>query len=149
MVDTTNAADRLAGVGIDAKTIPNVIKNKALTERFMQVLDFAEVTTCPKEKGALFSAVASKVKPKHVPYLDTLAKFVGADKWNKVAQIDEAIKFLDAGLAASGNEFVIDQAKLAEETGVGIVVTQEQIQKLVDELFEEHKDAIMEKKHDF
>jgi hypothetical protein len=63
MVDATNIEQRLLAIGIEAGTVANILKNKSVTSRFAEVLNFSGLTSCPKEKGALLYAVTTKVKP--------------------------------------------------------------------------------------
>jgi len=63
MVDATNIEQRLLAIGIEAGTVANILKNKTVTSKFIDVLNFSGLTTCPKEKGALLYAVTTKVKP--------------------------------------------------------------------------------------
>ena len=107
MVEQSNAAERLAAIGINPDKIKNIMKNKKNTDKFMEVLDLAEITECPKEKGALFEAVATKLKPSHGPYTKTFASQVANDKWVKTGQLDEGIKWLDAKLKKNGEGYVI------------------------------------------
>ena len=74
MVENNTPKDRFLAIGIEPKTVDNILKNKALTEKFVKVLDFAKTTECPKEKGALFYAMASKPKPICLPFIETLTQ---------------------------------------------------------------------------
>ena len=65
-----------------------------------------------------------------------------ANKWNRVMQIDEAIEFLKSKLASVGASYVIDQKEFDYASGVGIVVTESDCRKLVDDAFEEHREEI-------
>jgi len=59
----SNPEERLLAIGIEAKTVANILKNKNVTEKFMEVLNIANLNDFPKEKGALLYAVTTKVKP--------------------------------------------------------------------------------------
>jgi len=50
-----------------------------------------------------------------------------AGKWTKVMQIDEAVSFLKDKLAKVGNEYKIDLGEFESATGVGIVVTDDDV----------------------
>jgi len=54
-------------------------------------------------------------------------------------QIDEAIDFMKSKLASVGSNYVIDQKEFDFASGVGIVVTESDCRKLVEEAFEEHR----------
>ena len=150
MVDTTNMSDRLAAIGIEAGTITNILKNKNVTAKFAEVLDIAEITTCSKEKGALLYAVATKVKPALQTFLKHFVMMVAQDKWTRVQQLDEGIKWLEAKCKAHGADmYVVDQAEFDAASGVGVVVTPEMIEAEVAKLFAENEAAIKEQGHDF
>lgn len=59
--------------------------------------------------------------------------------------MDEAFKYLKDNNA----DVEVDLEKLAEKSGVGIEVTPEEIDRTVKAIFEEFKEEIMEKKHQF
>lgn len=71
------------------------------------------------------------------------------DKWTRVAQIDEGIKWLDEKVKANGAGYVLNQAEFESETGVGLVITQEMIEEAVNKLFADHADTIKAEGHDF
>ena len=70
-------------------------------------------------------------------------------KWTKVMQIDEAIEFVKGQLSAVGDKYAINMKEFEEASGVGIVITEADIQKMIDDHFNENKEAIDEKKWDF
>ena len=53
----------------------------------------------------------------------------------KSDQLTEGIKFLDAKIASEGKSYVINQADLDAETGVGVVITEAEIDAAVNEIF--------------
>ena len=57
------------------------------------------------------------------------------DKWTRVAQLDEGIKWLDEKAKVHGAEYVINQAEWESATGVGAVVTIEMIDAAISKLF--------------
>ena len=96
MTDTTNMEERLTRIGIAADTIKNILKNKNVTAKFAEVLDIAGITECPKEKGALLYAVATKIKPLINPFLKHFVMLVAEDKWTRVMQLDEGVKWMES-----------------------------------------------------
>ena len=59
-------------------------------------------------------------------------------------QIDEGFKFLDGELASHGVGYTVDIAGLDAATGVGVVVTNEEIDAAVNASFDAHMADIME-----
>lgn len=110
-MDATKAtqAERLAKIGIAENTIKDILKNEKVTTKFMQVLDWADVKECPKEKGALLYAVTTKVKPLLEPHLRAFVMMVAQDKWSRVMQLDEGIKWLEQQVKKHGiDKYEID-----------------------------------------
>jgi glutaminyl-tRNA synthetase len=150
MVESANTPeDRLRAIGIAESKIETFVKNKKNMARFIEILDICQIAELPKEKGNLLEAVAMKVKANLHPYTKTMVEYIVNGTWNKSKQIDEAIKFLTAKIGAHGNSYVIDEAELGAATGVGVVVTEEQICAAIDGLFEENREAIEKDKHDY
>ena len=149
MVESRTPEERLAAIGIAPEKVKNLVKNKKVCDKFMEVLNLAEVTECPKEKGALFEAVTTKMKPSHAPYTKLFAKMVADGKWLKNQQLDEGIKWLDLNLKKHGEGYKIDDAEFAEATGVGVVVTQEEVDAAVNAEFDANAAALKEEGHDF
>ena len=63
--------------------------------------------------------------------------------------MDEGFKMLDAKLKAEGNAYQIDTQELDGATGVGVVVSEEQIVAAIDALFAENAAGIEEEGHSF
>ena len=123
--DKTAAEARFLAIGMQADTVKNLLKNAKKTQALVEVLDCAGVQECTKQKGSLFQALATKLKPLHGNYKETFAKQIAEEKWLKVDQIEEGFKWLDAKLAKEGKTYEVDMAELDLETGVGVVVTEE------------------------
>ena len=146
---TSDAAARFAAIGMQPETITNLLKNKGKTAALIEILDLCGVTECPKQKGSLLQAVATKLKPNQERFRESFAKQIASEKWKTMAQLDEGIKYIDVEMASKGKLFELDIAALDAATGVGIVVTEAEIDAKVNALFEENAAAIEAEKHDF
>ena len=126
MVESNAGAEaRLVAIGMQADTIKNLLKNAKKTQALIDILDCAEIQECPKQKGSLLQALSTKMKPNHGNFKTILAKQIASEKWTRSDQLDEGIKWLDGKLAKEGKTYEIDQAEMDQETGVGVVVTEE------------------------
>ena len=79
----SEAGTKFAAIGLNADTVKNVLKNKKVTASLLEILGLAEVQECPKEKGALLYALATKLKPVHAAYKLPFAQQIVQDKWKK------------------------------------------------------------------
>lgn len=140
MVEANNTAAeaRFVAIGMQGDTVKNLLKNAKKTQALIDVLDCAGVQECNKQKGSLFQALATKLKPNQANYKEIFAKQIAEEKWTRADQVDEGMKWLDAKLAKDGKTYVVDVAELDSETGVGVVVTEEQIDETVNALFAEN-----------
>ena len=149
MVESADEA-RLQAIGMNEGKIKNILKNKKNRDKIMEVLDLSGIKDCPKEKGALLEAVAMKLDPSLAPYTKEFAMQVAEDKWTKDLQVSEGIAWLKAKVKKHGEDgYKLDIAEFDKATGVGIVVTQEQVEKFIDEAFKENEAAIKEAGHDY
>jgi glutaminyl-tRNA synthetase len=142
--------DRLLAIGIEPKTVENILKNKAVVAKFEEVLDIAGIKECAKEKGALLYGLTTKGKALLKENLEIFVACLVQDKWTRMPQLDAGLDYVLQKTRNEGKGFIVsDMTDFEKETGVGVVVTQEQIDGFVDEIFKKHEAEIGEKKHDF
>jgi len=113
-------------------TVAQTLKNKKNAARYMEIFDMCNITEAPKETGALISTVISKVKEQLAVYTKDCIERVTSKKWLKSNQIDAGIAFLEGKVHSVGEGFKIDDAEFDKASGVGIVITEEQIQAEID-----------------
>jgi len=151
MVESKNTLikERLLAIGIEAKTVDNIIKNDKVVANFEQVLDLAAVKECPKEKGNLLYALTTKGKNLHKEVLPVFVRMIMENKWSRIQQIDAGVDFITAMNQKFGKDYRVTDAELATfeaETGVGVVVTPEQIDQYVEQAFKDKAEQIDAKK---
>jgi glutaminyl-tRNA synthetase len=154
MVEAKNSLmkERLLAIGIEPKTVDNIIKNDKVVANFEQVLDMAGVKECPKEKGNLLYALTTKGKNLHKEVLPVFVKMIVENKWSRIQQIDAGVDFITEKNQKVGKDYRVTDSELASFeafTGVGVVVTPEQIDQFVGQAFKDKADQIEAKKHDF
>ncbi len=88
-----------------------------------------------KAQGNLLYALSTKLPPSLDNYMQTCVDCIMANKWTKVMQLEEGINFLKEKLASIGNEYKVEQAEFEKASGVGINVTDADVQALLDKAF--------------
>lgn len=88
---------------------------------------------------------ALTTKGKNLPkdVLPVFVKMIMDNNWTKVSQIDAGIEYITSKMKKVGKDYKLTDADMAEfesESGVGIVITQEQIDQFVDAAFKEKAD---------
>ena len=88
------------------------------------------IKECPKEKGALLYSLATKGKNLSKEAMPHFVKMIADGKWTRVAQLDAGVEYMKEKIKNVGKDFVLkeeDIASFESATGVGIHITQEQI----------------------
>lgn len=77
--------DRLLAIGIEAKTVDNILKNDKVVANFETILNLAGINEAPKEKGILLYALTTKGKNLNKEVLPAFVKMIVEGKWNRIA----------------------------------------------------------------
>eukprot|EP01022_Parablepharisma_sp_SALTPOND_P019350 TRINITY_DN3287_c0_g1_i1.p2 TRINITY_DN3287_c0_g1~~TRINITY_DN3287_c0_g1_i1.p2 ORF type:complete len:769 (-),score=124.95 TRINITY_DN3287_c0_g1_i1:13395-15701(-) len=141
---STDLESKLANIGLQKDVIKNALQNKKLASRLAQVLEIANVGSCPKQKGALLYKIAAKVPSGFEHRLELLTKYVAENKIVSDAQLEAAIAYTKT---IGDTDINIKEFEVA--SGVGVVVTDQQIMDTVKALFELHKSAILKERYAF
>jgi len=72
-----------------------------------------------------------------------------ANKWTKVNQLEAGIEWLKGKIASLGDKYEIVQAEFDTESGVGVDLSEADIQNLVDSAWSHYSKEIEEEKYDF
>lgn len=93
--------------------------------------------------------LSTKLPPTQDTYVKNFVDQIMKNNWTKVMQLDEAITFLKSQLVAVGASYVVDVKAFEDASGVGINVTEADVEKLVDDIWTQNQTEINEKKYDF
>jgi len=127
-------------VGLAEKKAIETANNKKIGPIFSTAIVEAGLQEgCDKTTGALLYFLAGKI-PKDSKHIGYIAKKIASKDLASNDQVQAAVKYV-----ADVDE--IDEAKFNEECGVGVVVTQEEVQAAVKSLLESRKDELVEKRY--
>jgi glutaminyl-tRNA synthetase len=135
----------LSWLGITPERINEIQRNKKLSEVLTKISKLAKSLNCPSNEKAeqpykgLLYALASKIKPQINDHLPLLVKYIVEDKLRQESQLNSALAYLLKHVGESLNE-----KEMNEYCGVGIVVTYEEIDDVIKEVLEKHRNEIME-----
>ncbi|KAL5830595.1 hypothetical protein ACOSQ3_020063 [Xanthoceras sorbifolium] len=127
-------------IGLDERTAKNTVANNKVTANLTAVIHEAVVTDgCDRRIGNLLYTVATKYPANAIVHRPTLLKYIVSSKIKTPAQLEAAFSFF----ASTGSEdFKLDEFE--EACGVGVEVSTEDIERTVNEVFEENKNSILE-----
>lgn len=115
----------LLSIKIPEAEVAKLLKNAKLVARYVKVIiaaGFAE-TGCEQSKGSLIQKLCQKDNPQ----IELIAKYIGNGKISTGEQLDAAIQFTNTTKSFNEQEFEI-------ATGIGIVITDEQITSAVQKV---------------
>ncbi|XAR52421.1 Glutamine--tRNA ligase [Bertholletia excelsa] len=135
--------DLFLKIGLDERTAKNTVANNKVTANLTAVIHEAAVTDgCDRTVGNLLYAVATKFPANALVHRHTLLQYIVSSKIKTPAQLEAAFLFF----AATGSEnFKINEFE--EACGVGVEVSEEDIKRIVAEIFEENKNVILEQRY--
>ncbi|XP_047943479.1 glutamine--tRNA ligase, cytoplasmic [Salvia hispanica] len=135
--------DLFLKIGLDERTAKNTVANNKVTANLTAVIhEAAVIDGCDRTVGNLLYTVATKFPTNALVHRPTLLKYITSLKIKIPAQLEAAFLFLTT--IASDN-LKIDDFEAA--CGVGVEVSEEDIEKSVDEIFEENKAVILEQRY--
>eukprot|EP00808_Paulinella_micropora_P025932 g24786.t1 len=127
--------ERLLALGLDAKLVKETLKNPALCSALDADIALVGLEGgCDKKVGFLiYSTTAKLIRMTDIPPATkkTLLTWIKNREVSSMAQLDAAIKFIQKEMQHGGS---LDEAKLREECGAGVVVTPDMVAKQVHAL---------------
>ncbi|KAF9677360.1 hypothetical protein SADUNF_Sadunf08G0099600 [Salix dunnii] len=127
-------------IGLDERTARNTIANNKVTNNLTAVIHEAGVTEgCNRTIGNLLYTVATKYPANAVIHRPTLLGYIVSTKIKTPAQLEAAFSFL-SGTASESFEL----KEFEEACGVGVDVSEEDIEQAVNEVFKQNKGSILE-----
>ncbi|KAK1416135.1 hypothetical protein QVD17_31923 [Tagetes erecta] len=137
------AFDLFLKIGIDIRTAENTIANSKVTSNLIAVINEAAVTNgCERSTGNLLYTVATKFPANALVHRPKLLEYIVSSKIKTPAQVEAAFVFL----TVTGSED-LDISRFEEACGVGVEVSEEDIERTFNEVFEEKKSAIKEQSY--
>ncbi|GMP83350.1 hypothetical protein CsSME_00037294 [Camellia sinensis var. sinensis] len=135
--------DLFLKIGLDERTAKNTVANNKVTANLTAVIHEAAVTDgCDRAIGNFLYTVATKFPANALVHRPALLQYIVSSKIKAPAQLEAAFSFF----ATTGSEnFKINEFE--EACGVGVEVSVEDIEHTVTEIFEEHKNVILEQRY--
>jgi len=131
-MDTDELVAKFQRVGLTESKAKETLKNKTVSNNLSQLVDWAgEGTELAGVRGNLLYNTASKTKPQIWSLAPLLVKYVCQDKLDTEVRLAAAIDYL-LKLPPGTKVEEVDTNKLDEAAGVGVVVTAEELEQVVE-----------------
>ncbi|XP_074326435.1 glutamine--tRNA ligase-like [Apium graveolens] len=142
-VESEKAVQIFLKIGLDERTAKNTVANNKVTKNLLTVIDEAGVAEgCERAVGNLVYMVATKFPANALVHRPVLLQYIVALKIKTPAQLDAAFAFLSDTASET-----LKVEEFEEACGVGIEVSLGDIEKTVNDIFEEHKNTIVEQRY--
>ncbi|CAI5447473.1 unnamed protein product [Caenorhabditis angaria] len=137
----------LLWLGLSASKAAETLKNPKLSEIIAQIIKeskTAEEAEISKQKGTLLYQLATKIKPQIVGQIPLVVKYVQNEGIKSEPQLNAAIEYL-----LSNSVKGIDISAFEKASGVGVVVTVDDIEDAVSKVISKNTDQIKAERYSF
>lgn len=131
-------------IGLSEQKAKETAKNDNLTKRLKSVLEEATKYSSVSEFGALYYYLSSKLKAQQEKHIPLLVEHIATKKLDNVQRVDAALQYLLSDIKSN-----VDMKTFEEWCGIGVVVTGEQIEQVVEEVLQKHRNDILDKRYRF
>ena len=139
-----NLEERLSKIGLQKDVIKNALANNKLATRLSKVLDIAKLDSCSKQKGALLYKIATKLPASFENRIELITKYVAEDKITADVQLEAALTYIK-----TIGDTDLNIKEFEESSGVGMVITDKDIEGTIKNMFEENKETILKERYTY
>lgn len=134
-------------LGLSEQKAKETLKNASLTKNLSLALEsLKNRKEISKTAGTLVYHLCSKIKAQSMQHLDLLVSLIADNKLDTTVRVEFALEFV---LNHSVKGTAINVPELEKFCGVNVVVTPEEIEKVVEELINKHKSELVEQRYRF
>ncbi|KAJ8933092.1 hypothetical protein NQ314_014220 [Rhamnusium bicolor] len=138
--ETIKAFKRL---GLSEQKAKETLKNGAVSNTLLSILNEVSGIELSEGSGILLYHLATKIKPQIAHHLPLIVKYIATRKLDSTFRVDKAIEFAVLHIKD------LNTQELEKFCGVGISVTPEEIENVVEKLIAENKKDLLEKRYRF
>eukprot|EP01096_Ripella_sp_DP13-Kostka_P005513 TRINITY_DN1879_c0_g1_i2.p1 TRINITY_DN1879_c0_g1~~TRINITY_DN1879_c0_g1_i2.p1 ORF type:complete len:244 (+),score=134.64 TRINITY_DN1879_c0_g1_i2:32-733(+) len=137
------AKEVFLSVGFDERRASDTLKNEVLTKQLLDIITEAGAQNgTDKATGNALYTIATKIADS--PHRSVVVRNVAEKKLQSAEQLKAALAFVQKVGAGE-----LDLAKFETESGVGIVVADEEIKEKVSAALDENKDQLLAQRYAF
>lgn len=146
-----NLLPKFISLGLSEQKAKETLKNAALTKILSAAVDGLakqqkNIPELPKGAGMLVYHLCSKIKAQSMGHLNLLVSLIVANKLDTTVRVDCALEYILNHGVTNAN---INVANLEKHCGVGVVVTPEEIDRVVEEAMGKNKAELLEQRYRF
>lgn len=138
---------KFQALGMSEQKAKETAKNANVSKNLQLTLEHCKGATLAEGVGMLLYHLATKIKPQCADHLPLLVSYIVEKKLDSTMRVDAALEYLLKQVQKKGQ--TINLKELDQECGVGVVVTSEEIEKVVQQQVAQHKVALLEQRYHF
>ncbi|KFM68600.1 putative glutamine--tRNA ligase, partial [Stegodyphus mimosarum] len=139
--------NNLMSIGLSEQKAKETAKNEKLCKELIHVIELANKSSAngiAKATGNLLYHIASKVKPQIQSKVELLVQYVVENKVDSEIKLNAAITYL-----MNHADENVNIKEFEKNCGVGVTVSPEEIEKVVEKVIASHKAELVEKRYSF
>ncbi|XP_035223121.1 glutamine--tRNA ligase-like [Stegodyphus dumicola] len=139
--------NNLMSIGLSEQKAKETAKNEKLCKELIHVIELANKSSAngiAKATGNLLYHIVSKVKPQIQSKVELLVQYVAENKIDSEIKLNAAITYL-----MNHADENINIEEFEKNCGVGVTVSPEEIEKVVEKVIASHKAELVEKRYSF
>ncbi|GLG98257.1 Probable glutamine--tRNA ligase [Gryllus bimaculatus] len=131
-------------IGLSKQKATETLKNQTVTDNlYLTICEAKKHGEIPKDSNSLLYHLATKIKPQIKSYIPVLVKYVCSSKIDSTLRLEAGLEYL---LAHPTN---FEVKGFEDSCGIGIIVTPEDIETVVEKVIAKHKKDLLEKRYRF
>ncbi|XP_030374880.1 probable glutamine--tRNA ligase [Scaptodrosophila lebanonensis] len=135
-------------LGMSEQKAKETLKNANVTRNLQLALSESGSNDLSDGVGMLLYHMASKLKPQIADHLPLLVRYIVARKLDNTQRVDAALEYLLKSVQKKNA--AIDAEEFERECGVGVVITPEEIERVVqDRIRGSYKQALLDQRYHF
>ncbi|XP_063222065.1 probable glutamine--tRNA ligase isoform X2 [Bacillus rossius redtenbacheri] len=145
MRSENNLEELFMSIGLSVQKAKETVKNTVLSKQLKEIID--EASKCDGasvENGNLLYYLATKMSPQIYSRLAFIVSYITSKKLDSTQRLDAAITYAMGHLK---EDFVTKDFE--EACGIGINVSPEEVEKVVEDVVRKFKDELLEKRYRF
>lgn len=142
--DETRA--KFVAIGLSEQKAKETAKNANVTKNLLAALEGLDVSKLGENVGILLYHLASKIKPQIMNQMAFIVPYIVDKRLDSTLRVDTGLEYL---LTVGSTKSEINRKEFEKTCGVGIVVTPEEIEKVIEGVMKKNKEQILSQRYRF
>lgn len=143
MASNEEIINAFMALGLSEQKATETLKNPTVTKNLLSILNVVRCVKLPDGAGMLLYQLGTKIKPQSIGHLPFLVKYIASKKLDTNLRVDKALEY---ALSHTSN---IDAKEFETYCGIGLVITPEEIEKVVEKLISANKGELLKLRYKF